>query len=145
MGFDIDISFIIYFNMTFKEQIEQALSSLPSKWRDQLTTLLCQIKEEKEEVDCNKVKSCETLTTLSDFTVNGSTVSIKYTDENGLLVTRSLDISALLNSTLDDLDPNCLATPTEWNDLSYKERVQLLIDSHCECCSTSTTTTTTSA
>lgn len=127
----------------FKQQIEEMLDALPSKWRDQLATILCQIKEDKESVDCNKVKECETLTSLSNFTVSGTTVSIKYTNENGVQVTRSFDIGTALNSTLDDLDPNCLATPEDWNTLSYTERIQLLIDSHCDCCDTTTTTTTT--
>lgn len=120
--------------MTFKEQIEQALASLPSKWRDQLVTLLCQIKEGQEDVDCNKVKECETLTVLSDFEQDGTEISIKYTDEHGVQVTRTFDVSSLINSTLDDLDPSCLATPTEWNTMTYTERLQALIDAHCTCC-----------
>lgn len=120
--------------MEFKQQIEEALSALPSKWAEQLATILCQIKEDTGSVDCNKVKECETLTSLSDFTVSGTTVSIKYTDEDGTQVTRSFDAGAIVNGTLDDLDPNCLASPEEWNSLSYDERIQLLIDAHCMCC-----------
>lgn len=120
--------------MEFKQQIEQYLSALPSKWAEQLTTLLCEIKEERDSVDCAEVKQCETLTSLSDFTVSGSNVSIKYTGENGIQVTRTFDMSSALNGTLDDLDPNCLATPEQWNSMSYIERIQALIDSHCDCC-----------
>jgi len=118
----------------FKQQIEEMLSAIPSKWREQLATILCQIKEDKESVDCNKVKECETVTSMSDFTVSGTTISIKYTDENGVQVTRSVDIESALNGTLDDLQPNCLASPSEWNALSYNERIQLIIDAHCACC-----------
>jgi hypothetical protein len=118
----------------FKQQIKDMLDALPSKWADQLATILCQIKEDKESVDCNKVKECETVTSLSDFTVSGTTVSIKYTDENGTQVTRSFDAGTVVNGTLDDLDPNCLASAEEWNSLSYDQRIQLLIDAHCACC-----------
>jgi hypothetical protein len=118
----------------FRQQIKDMLDALPSKWADQLATILCQIKEDKESVDCNKVKECETVTSMSDFTVSGTTVSIKYTDENGTQVTRSFDAGAVVNGTLDDLDPNCLASPEEWNSLSYDQRIQLLIDAHCACC-----------
>jgi hypothetical protein len=120
--------------MEFKQQIQEYLSALPSKWAEQLADILCQIREEKESVDCNKVKDCETVTSLSDFTVSGTTVSIKYTDENGTQVTRSFDAGAVVNGSLDELDPSCLATPEEWNTLSYDERIQLLIDAHCACC-----------
>jgi hypothetical protein len=126
---------------TFKQQLLELLNALPSKWADQLADVLCQIKEDKESVDCEKVKGCETVTSLSDFTVSGTTVSIKYTNENGVQVTRSFDAGVVVNGSLDDLDPNCLATPEEWNSLSYDERIQLLIDAHCACCSDTTTTT----
>lgn len=118
----------------FKQQIEEALSALPSKWAEQLADILCQVREERESVDCNDVKECETVTSLSDFTVNGTTVSIKYTNEAGVQVTRSFDAGAIVNGTLDELNPNCLASPSEWNALSYDERIQLLIDAHCACC-----------
>ncbi len=131
--------------MTFKEQIEQYLSSLPSKWRDQLVAILCKLKEEQSTVDCNTVKDCETLTVLSDFEQDGTTISIKYTDEHGIQVTRSFDVGNLINSTLDELDPNCLATPTEWNTMTYAERLQALIDSHCACCGFTDTNYTNSA
>lgn len=120
--------------MEFKQQIQDLLSALPSKWSEQLATILCQIREDRESVDCNKVKECETVTTLSDFTVAGTIVSIKYTDENGTQVTRSFDAGTVVNGTLDELDPNCLASPEEWNALSYDQRIQLLIDAHCACC-----------
>lgn len=118
----------------FKQQIEEYLSALPSKWVEQLTTLLCEIKEDRESVDCAKVKQCETVTSLSDFTLSGTTASIKYTNEAGVQVTRSVDVGTLLNGTLDDLDPNCLTTADAWNGMSYVERIQTLIDSHCDCC-----------
>lgn len=128
----------------FKQKIEEYLSALPSKWVEQLTILLCEIKEDTESVDCAKVKQCETLTSLSDFTLSGTEASIKYTNEAGVQVTRTVDVGTLLNGTLDDLDPNCLASSEAWNSMSYTERIQALIDSHCDCCSTTTTTTTTS-
>jgi hypothetical protein len=120
--------------MILKEQILQYLDALPQKWAEQIAELLCQIDEDRDDVDCQTVKDCETVTSLSDFTVSGTTVSIKYTDENGTQVTRSFDAGAIVNGTLDDLDPNCLASAEEWNSLSYDERIQLLIDAHCACC-----------
>ncbi len=120
--------------MTFKEQIETYLSSLPEKWKNDLVQILCLIKEQKQEPDCATVKSCETVTTLSDFTVNGTIVSIQYKNEQGVTVTRSFDATQIVNNTLNDLDPNCLATEEQWASLTFAERIQLLIDSHCNCC-----------
>jgi hypothetical protein len=120
--------------MTFKEQIEKYLSSLPEKWKDELVQILCLIKEGKQEPDCNTVKECETVTTLSDFTVNGTTISIQYKNEAGVTVTRSFDAETIINEVLDDIDPACLATEEEWESLTFLQRMQLLVDKQCSCC-----------
>jgi hypothetical protein len=120
--------------MTFKEQIELYLSDLPEKWKDKIVQILCLIKEGKQEPDCETVKDCETLTSLSDFTVDGSIVSITYKDEDGVSITRSFDAATIINNTLEDIDPSCLATQTVWDSLTFPERLQLLIDRHCTCC-----------
>lgn len=128
--------------MTTKQKLEEILKDIPSGWRDNLVDILCQIKENKNP-DCDKVKECETLTSLSDFSVSGNTISIVYKDEQGISVTRQFSIETILNQTLEGLDPLCLTDLETWQSLSYKDRIQLLIESHCDCCSTSTTTTTT--
>lgn len=120
--------------MTLQEQIELYLKDLPSKWRDQLVTLLCQIKAEKSQPSCEEVKDCETVTTLSDFTIDGTTVSITYTNEDSVEVTRSFDFNQLINNELEDLDPGCLASPTEWSNMTYPEKIQTIINAHCNCC-----------
>lgn len=120
--------------MTFKEQIETYLSSLPEKWKNDLVQILCLIKEQKQEPDCATVKNCETVTTLSDFTVDGTVVSIQYKNENGVTVTRSFDAENIINEALNDIDPGCIATPSEWESLTFVQRMQLLVDKQCECC-----------
>lgn len=131
--------------MTTEQQICEYLKDLPSEWRDKLSDLLIEIKDNKAQIECADVKECETLTSLSEFSVDGTEVSIQYKDENEVTVTRSFDVEDLLNNTLEDIDPNCLTSQSTWDTLSYTERIQLLIDSHCDCCeeTTSTTTTTT--
>lgn len=120
--------------MTFKEQIEKYLAPLPSEWKTKLTTILCEINSSQNTVSCQDVKKCETLTSLSQFTRNGSIISIQYKDEKGTTVTRSIDLSDVVNSQLDDLDPGCLTDETTWNNMTLTQRLQLLINSHCECC-----------
>jgi len=117
--------------MTTKDQISEYLKDLPSKWRTQLTEILCQIKEDRKHPTCTEVKECETVTSLSEFTVTGSVVSIDYTDEKGVTYTRSFDLESVFDI---DLDGNCLTTPTIWSNLSFTERIQLLIDRQCDCC-----------
>lgn len=126
--------------MTIEEKISEYLKDLPSKWRTQLTELLCQIKADKKKPSCTEVKDCETVTYLSEFTVDGTDVSIQYTDERGITYTRSFDLENLLNLNLDG---GCLADPTTWFNLTLTQKIQLLIDTQCACCSTTSTTTTT--
>lgn len=121
--------------MTLKEKLDQYLGSLPSAWREKLTTLLCELDSDRNKVNCQDVKNCETLTSLSAFTITGTVVSIKYKDEKGVTTTRSFDASNILNNSLSGIDPNCLTSQSNWNTLSYQQRIQLLIDSHCDCCS----------
>lgn len=126
----------IHNTMTFKEQIEKYLSGLPSKWAEQLTEILCQIKAEKQEPDCQTVKDCETVTSLSPFTVNGTIVSIQYKDEKGITVTRSFDTSQILNESLNDIEAVCLTDEVTWESLSFAERIQLIINTVCNCSGT---------
>lgn len=128
--------------MTCKEQIDEFLKDLPSKWRDKLTEILLEIEGNKNTIDCGKVKECETLTSLSEFSISGTIVSITYINEAGISITRTFNISEIINNTLSTTDPECLTTPTEWLNLSFSEKIQLLIDSHCDCCTEPTTTTT---
>lgn len=120
--------------MTFQEQIELYLAPLPSEWKKKLTTILCEINASQQTVDCQDVKNCETLTAFSDFEVDGTEISIQYRDEKGVTVTRTIDISSVLDSILDGLEPGCLADETTWQNLTLAEKLQLLIDSHCNCC-----------
>lgn len=120
--------------MTFKQQIEEYLKDIPSKWKDSLVQLLCEINSSQNTVSCEDVKNCETLTSLSEFSVNETQISIQYTGEDGVTVTRSVDISSVLNNIFENLDPECLADITTWQNLSFEEKLQLIVDSHCHCC-----------
>lgn len=120
--------------MTFKEQIESYLSALPSKWKAQLTEVLCEIYESRQTPTCEDVKKCETLTTLSDFSVTDGQVCITYKDEKGVSFQRCFTVDSILNGQLDDIQPGCLTDETTWSNLSFAERIQLLIDAHCDCC-----------
>lgn len=126
-----------------KCDLEELLKDLPSKWRDELINILIKIQDNIQGVDCLTVKSCETLTTLSEFTQTDTEVCITYTDEHLVSVQRCFDLEDTLNQTLEDIDPGCVTTPTLWNTMSYKEKFQALIDTVCNCCPATTTSTTT--
>lgn len=121
--------------------IQSLLTSLPSSWRDQIVAAIAAAVANKKVADCDAVKQCEVVTTLSDFTVNGTTVSISYTDENEVTYDRSFDLSLMLNSLLDGIDPACVATPTEWSNMTWAQRMGAIVAYTDNCCSTTTTTT----
>lgn len=129
--------------MTLEQQLTELLKDIPSIWRDKLIQLLCQIKADKSTIDCAQVRECETVTTLSNFEIDGTTVSISYTDEGGVTVTRSFDVDTLLNAQLEGLDQGCLTDETTWSNMSFLEKIQMFVDAHCDCCPTTTTTSTT--
>lgn len=71
-------------NSTCIEIYKAALSDIPSKWAEQIANLLCQLDDEKfSGISCEKVQNCETLTSISDFSLSGNTLSLSYVDENG--------------------------------------------------------------
>lgn len=128
---------------TCVQDIEALLSDLPSKWRKQIANTICSAITFSEELDCANFTECETLTTLSDFSREGSVISITYTAENGVSVTRSFDFQDIVNTSLDSVDPKCVASAEDWANATFAERFQFLIDYACSTCGGSTTTTTT--
>lgn len=117
-----------------KDQLTEYLSAVPSKWREQFITVLCQIKEDKQNPECDVVKDCETVTTLTDFTVEQTTAVTTYTDENGVSYIRRFNVALILDNLMNQLDPGCLMSEEDWLNASYLTKFQTLIDSHCDCC-----------
>lgn len=115
--------------------LSEYLCDIPSSWRDQIVKAVCSSISKKSETDCEDVKACETRTSLSSFTREGTTVCITYEDEKGVSVNRCFEFDSLLNSTLDSVDPKCIASQEDWDSWTYTERVQAIIDYMCNCCS----------
>lgn len=69
------------------------LSDIPSEWRVQIADLMCKVVADVDALGCPEVKSCETLTSLSPFTLNGGELSITYKDERGISITRTIDLN----------------------------------------------------
>lgn len=133
---------------------DEILKDLPDEWKDAIIKILLDITASCSagNIDCEDVKACETVTTISEWTINGTEVCIKFTNELGVEVERCFDVENILNEQLNNgnIDPGCITTPTVWDTLTYTEKFQALIDTVCNCCpttttSTSTTTTTTEA
>lgn len=76
-----------------KEELKAKLASIPSEWREVIATAIC---ENKQTVTCEDLTDCETLTSLSAFSVVGDNVCISYKDENGVTVQRCFDTSAFV-------------------------------------------------
>jgi hypothetical protein len=124
-----------------EELMQKYLCDLPSAWSKQMAKVICKFINPTVPLDCNSVKNCETLTSLSAFTVDGSEVCITYTDENGTAVTRCFD----MNDVGLDLDPKCIMDQEDWDLLSWRDQIQAIIDYACTCQQHTTTTTTTIA
>lgn len=118
------------------------LCDIPREWREGIVKALCYTLN-VQPLDCQGVRNCQTLTSLSPFTLNGSELSITYINEKGTIKTSTLDLSPAIEASLDDIDPSCLMSQGAWDALSHAERIQAIIDGHCNCCPTTTTTSTT--
>ncbi len=76
--------------------IPSYLNSFPPSWRKELSAVLCQIINNNSTVSCDAVKACETLTLVSDLTLDGSNIlAFTYYDEQGTANYRSVDLSGL--------------------------------------------------
>jgi hypothetical protein len=117
------------------------LCDIPQNWREGITKALCFVNQDNNIV-CNDIQKCETLTNLSAFTLNNTELSVTFKNERGELQKRSVDIRSAIETVLNSIDPKCLMTQNEWNLLSYEGKIQSIINGHCECCITPTTTTT---
>lgn len=126
---------------------EEILKDIPKKWRDALIKILMEITASctAGQVTCADVQACETVTTISEWIINGTEVCITFTNEEGVAIERCFDVENILNQQLNNgnIDPGCITTPTVWDSLTYTEKFQALIDTMCNCCPTTTTTTST--
>lgn len=119
-----------------EELIQSYLCDLPSAWAKQMATVICKFINPSVPLECNDVKKCETLTSLSAFTVNGSEVCIDYTDENGSTVHRCFNMEDIGLS----LDPKCIMSQEDWDVLTWNEKIQAIIDYSCSCAPSTTCT-----
>lgn len=122
--------------------LQALFCDIPEKWKKGITEALCYVLSNKPSL-CECFDKCETVTYLSPFTLNGSLLSISYTNEKGQIKTSSVDISDIIENVLDDVDPKCLMTQEEWDELSFDERFEAIITGVCTCCTTTTTSSTT--
>ncbi len=105
------------------------LCDLPSEWRKQIANVICKFLNPTVPLNCTDVKKCETLTTLSAFSISGSQVCIDYTDENGSTVHRCFNMAEVgLN-----LDPKCIMSQEDWDVLTWEQKIQAIIDYSCSC------------
>jgi hypothetical protein len=125
-----------------KDVINALLPSLPDDWREKLTCLVCEEILQVYNLECEDVRDCETVTSLSDFTFTDNQLSITYVDENDVSITRNITISAMLNDDPMDLiePPSCVASVEDWINMSHSQKWQAVIDELCDSCEPTTTT-----
>lgn len=110
------------------------LKDIPKDFRIAIAKAICKVKDESTGVQCSDVKNCETTTHLSPFTVNGTQVSVTYTNEDDVNETRSFNTGDLITSYFNALNPKCLDTQSHWDTLTPIQKLQLIIDGQCLCC-----------
>lgn len=109
--------------------LEKYLCDMPEEWRIPIITSIC---ESLTRADCEDVSKCETLTSLSAFSRTSDTVSFSFSDETGEIFTRSFEIPK--TQTLSAVLPYCLASQEDWDNMTFLERLEALIDIRCACC-----------
>ena len=127
------------------KDIDKFLCDIPKELREPIVKALCFTLNSFPSVTCKMVKKCETLTSLSGWKLEGNVLSISYKNEKGKLSVRSIDIGDIIDDIGNDPDPLCLMSEEEWLQLSLYQKIQAIIDGHCNCCTTTTSTTTTSS
>lgn len=111
------------------------LKDIPKDFRTAIAKAICKVKDESTGVQCSDVKDCETTTHLSSFTVDGTEVSVTYTNEDSVNETRSFNTGDLISSYFNALDPKCLDTQSHWDSIDVIQKLQKIIDGQCLCCS----------
>lgn len=122
-----------------EELIGKYLCDLPSAWAKQISKVICEFLNPSTTLECDDMKKCETLTSLSAFRMDGSEVCITYKDENGVSIERCFDMA---EASLV-LDPKCIMSQEDWDELTWNEQIQAIIDYACTCQEITTTTTST--
>lgn len=124
-----------------EEVIQGYLCDVPSIWAKQIAKVICKFINPTTPLECNDVKKCETITTLSAFTISGTEVCIDYKNEAGVTVHRCFNMAEVGLS----LDPKCIMSQENWDLLTWNEQIQAIIDYACTCQEITTTTTTTTS
>lgn len=126
-----------------RETLSSYLSDLPEEWAKIISNSLCESINFEECIDCNTVKDCETLTSLSEFSRNGLEICITYTDEKSVETKRCFDFGYMVEDSLVNIVPGCLSDGPEWSGYTDAGKWQAIIDKACGCCEPTTTTTST--
>jgi hypothetical protein len=113
------------------KEYQDFLESVPTKWREQILAFLIKIKQEATSINCGNVKDWETTTSLSPFTIEGTSVCITFTDEKGVETKRCFDASSILSDALYNVDPKCIATQESWRNMTFAQKMQAIIDKIC--------------
>ena len=119
------------------KNIIDMLTSVPLKWAEMIACNICNLVCNGDP-SCEEITDCQTLTSLSDFTVAGNKVCFTYVDERGIHITRCFTIP---DNDMYNADGTCLTE--DWFNIDKTAKWQAIIDKACDCCSPTTTTSTT--
>lgn len=109
------------------------LCDMPDIWRKAIVKVICKSLYDAT-LDCEDIKECQTLTSLSAFTQTKDQICVEFKNERGEISKRCFVFPGIMDTALQDVDPWCIASAEEWVLMTYAEKVQAIIDYRCECC-----------
>jgi hypothetical protein len=111
------------------EKISKTLAILPPSMREGITKTICAALATRD-LNCN---GCETVKVISPFYIDQDGLCLSFRDENNEYFTRCFSINEILTTITRDVDPGCIMSQESWNDLSFPDRVQAVINYRCTC------------
>lgn len=116
-----------------KEELSALLCNIPSNWRDSIVKALTCILALNKDNDafCDGVKGCETLTKFEPIQQSGNTLIFSYRDEKGVVYSRSIDITTVINNVLNNTNASCLMDQEDWEALTFTQKLAAIYAKAC--------------
>ncbi len=112
---------------TCKAQLVPMMGTIPEAWREKISEALCNATP-------RTASRPETITSLSDWTIEDKQVCITYKDELLKEWKRCFDVSEFFDTYWDGIAPKLVATQAVWDSLNHLGRFNAIISRVCNTC-----------
>lgn len=111
------------------EKISKALAILPPSMRDSITKSICDALKTRD-LGCD---DCEIVKIISPFYLDQDGLCVSFRNENNEYSTSCFGINDILTTLTNDINPGCLMSQEDWDNSSFEERVQAIVNFRCTC------------